>query len=94
MARLFIVLSLLIIGLLPAHAGDAVPAAIAQPPAGAAPPICPQGTMAASHPAQIALTDCRKGHKGVCGRRAGKIVCCDNTVSPTCTCHSDWSEAL
>ena len=43
--------------------------------------------------AQIAQTDCCKGHKGVCGCRAGKIVCCDNTVSPTCTCHSDWHEA-
>jgi hypothetical protein len=43
--------------------------------------------------AQVAQTDCCKGHKGVCGCRAGKIVCCDNTVSPTCTCHSDWLEA-
>jgi hypothetical protein len=29
----------------------------------------------------------------VCGCRAGKIVCCDKTISPTCTCHSDWHEA-
>lgn len=43
--------------------------------------------------AQVAQTDCCKGHKGVCGCRAGKIVCCDNTASPTCTCHSDWHEA-
>ena len=43
--------------------------------------------------AQVAQTDCCKGHKGVCGCRAGKIVCCDNTISPTCTCHSDWHEA-
>lgn len=38
---------------------------------------------------QISQTDCCKGHKGVCGCRAGKIVCCDNTVSPDCTCHAD-----
>lgn len=43
--------------------------------------------------AQVAQTDCCKGHKGVCGCRAGKIVCCDNTISPTCTCHSDWHES-
>lgn len=43
--------------------------------------------------AQVAQTDCCKGHKGVCGCRAGKIVCCDNTASPTCTCHSDWHES-
>ena len=38
---------------------------------------------------QISQTDCCKGHKGVCGCRAGKIVCCDNTASPDCTCHAD-----
>ncbi len=41
--------------------------------------------------AQVAQTDCCKGHKGICGCRAGKIVCCDNTTSkePGCTCHGD-----
>ena len=43
--------------------------------------------------AQVSQADCCKGHKGVCGCRAGKIVCCDNTASLTCTCHSDWAEA-
>lgn len=38
---------------------------------------------------QVSQTDCCKGHKGVCGCRAGKIVCCDNTVSVNCTCHAD-----
>lgn len=33
--------------------------------------------------------DCCKGHKGVCGCRAGKIVCCDNSKSATCTCRAD-----
>ncbi len=43
---------------------------------------------------RLAQIDCCKGHKGICGCRAGKIVCCDNTVStePGCTCHGD--EAL
>lgn len=94
MARLFTLLSLLIIGLLPAHAGDAVPAVIAQPPAMTAPLACSPATAPPGHLAQLAQTDCCKGNKGICGCRAGKIVCCDNTVSPTCTCHSDWNEAL
>lgn len=38
---------------------------------------------------QVSQSDCCKGHKGVCGCRAGKIVCCDNTTSATCTCHAD-----
>ncbi|MFN3543640.1 MAG: hypothetical protein ACK4UX_02165 [Thiobacillus sp.] len=39
----------------------------------------------------VAQIDCCKGHKGVCGCRAGKIVCCDNTTStePVCTCRGD-----
>jgi hypothetical protein len=41
--------------------------------------------------AQISSTECCKGHKGLCGCRAGKLVCCDGTVSsePGCTCHGD-----
>jgi energy-coupling factor transporter ATP-binding protein EcfA2 len=49
---------------------------------------CPQ----AGHPIQLtelSQADCCKGHKGVCGCRAGKIICCDNTASPNCTCHGD-----
>lgn len=40
---------------------------------------------------KLAQIDCCKGHKGICGCRAGKIVCCDNTIStePGCTCHGD-----
>jgi hypothetical protein len=42
------------------------------------------------HLAQI-QTACCKDHKGICGCRAGKIVCCDNSTSkePGCTCHGD-----
>jgi hypothetical protein len=46
----------------------------------------PDRTMQLS---QVSQADCCKGHKGVCGCRAGKIVCCDGTVSPNCTCHAD-----
>jgi len=38
---------------------------------------------------QAVRTDCCEGHMGVCGCRAGKIVCCDGTTSRTCTCHAD-----
>lgn len=38
---------------------------------------------------QVSQSDCCKGHKGVCGCRAGKIVCCDNTTSASCTCHGE-----
>jgi len=43
-----------------------------------------------THLAQI-QTECCKAHKGICGCRAGKIVCCDNSTSkePGCTCHGD-----
>lgn len=41
--------------------------------------------------AQIGQVQCCKDHKGVCGCRAGKIICCDGTAStePGCTCHGD-----
>jgi hypothetical protein len=32
---------------------------------------------------------CCKGQKGVCGCRAGKIVCCDGKFSDSCTCNRD-----
>ena len=40
---------------------------------------------------KVAQIDCCKDHKGICGCRAGKIVCCDNSTSkePGCTCHGD-----
>ena len=74
----------------------AVPAALAdtgQPSAAGA-----QASMACPQPgdeklklAQTSPGDCCKAHKGVCGCRAGKIICCDRTPSdqPGCTCHGD-----
>ena len=53
--------------------------------AAAPPQPCPPGST------NLAQLDCCKGHKGICGCRAGKIVCCDGTVStdPNCTCRGD-----
>ena len=51
------------------------------------PPAC-QANTKGPHVAQL---NCCSAHKGLCGCRAGKIVCCDGTVStePGCTCHGD-----
>jgi len=29
---------------------------------------------------------CCSWHDGVCGCSAGRVVCCDNTLSPSCGC--------
>jgi hypothetical protein len=55
--------------------------------------ISPEACLANAkgmHLVQI-QTACCKDHKGICGCRAGKIVCCDNSTSkePGCTCHGD-----
>lgn len=54
---------------------------------------CPATSAPRFETAQVSQDDCCKGHKGVCGCRAGKIVCCDNSISLNCTCHSDWGIA-
>ena len=55
------------------------------------PPAC-QANAKGPHVAQL---NCCTAHKGLCGCRAGKIVCCDGTVStePGCTCHGDEGAA-
>lgn len=63
------------------------PAASSVPPT--ALQACPPSSERGFDTAQVSQSDCCKGHKGVCGCRAGKIVCCDNTVSLNCTCHGD-----
>jgi len=63
------------------------------PAAMSLPQACPVPIGERIATAQVSQADCCKGHKGICGCRAGKIVCCDNTISPTCTCHSDWDIA-
>lgn len=34
----------------------------------------------------IAKSGCCSHHGGVCGCNSGRVVCCDNTYSPTCIC--------
>ncbi len=76
--------------MLPAAADSTVDPA----PAAAQPkPISPEACLAKAKGMQLAQiqTACCKDHKGICGCRAGKIVCCDNSTSkePGCTCHGD-----
>lgn len=53
--------------------------------------ISTEACLANAQGKKLAQLDCCKGHKGICGCRAGKLVCCDNTTStePGCTCHGD-----
>lgn len=38
---------------------------------------------------KMARSGCRSWHGGVCGCIGGRVVCCDGTFSPSCTCHHD-----
>lgn len=69
-----------------ADVGQAAEAAAAKPQASQ---TCPAPGDKKLNLAQAAQTECCKGNKGVCGCRAGKIVCCDSTASPNCTCHGE-----
>lgn len=76
--------------MLPAAADSSVdrsPAALQQKP------VSTEACLANAKGMQLAQiqTACCKAHKGICGCRAGKIVCCDNSTSnePGCTCHGD-----
>lgn len=75
--------------MMPATAATAEPGRV-EPVAIAPLEPCPAGIQDARL-AQVASTDCCKGQKGICGCRAGKIVCCDSKPSthPGCTCHGD-----
>ena len=78
--------------LLPAAAEPATPTnapAVVQQ-SEATPQACPT-TLKGANLAQVATTECCKGQKGICGCRAGKIICCDSKPSthPGCTCHGD-----
>lgn len=71
----------------PASAQDTVPQQTVTSAEAAASDTCRDGANG-THVAQI---HCCKANKGICGCRAGKIVCCDRTASNEagCTCHGD-----
>lgn len=73
----------------PAAAGDSGAAAVVRERDPA--PVCAPARGLDALLAQASPLDCCKANKGVCGCRAGKIVCCDGSVSkvPACTCHGE-----
>ena len=92
--KLLLLATLIHSGALLADSDAAVASAQSLAPAAMSlPQACPVPISERIATAQVSQADCCKGHKGICGCRAGKIVCCDNTISPTCTCHSDWDIA-
>ena len=73
---------------LPAAADSTVKSASVAATLKAVTPLACTANAKGPHVAQL---NCCSAHKGLCGCRAGKIVCCDGTVStePGCTCHGD-----
>ena len=59
----------------------------------AAPPPSadPEDTYCRQVQLQVPSDDLQRGccsyHSGVCGCKNGRTVCCDGTLSPTCTCN-------
>jgi hypothetical protein len=43
---------------------------------------------------KIARSGCCSWHGGVCDCIGGRVVCCDGTFSPTCTCHNDRNKEV
>lgn len=80
------------LSVMPAAAATAATAEPSRTEPAAVAPLepCPPGVQDARL-AQVASTDCCKDQKGICGCRAGKIVCCDSKPSthPGCTCRGD-----
>lgn len=58
------------------------------------PDACPLPATSVVLSQANAATDCCAGKKGLCGCRAGKIVCCDGKPStlPACSCRGDEPE--
>jgi len=38
---------------------------------------------------QLVKRGCCSWHGGVCGCEGGRVLCCDGTLSPSCTCYSN-----
>jgi hypothetical protein len=46
-------------------------------------------TVTSNTEQKMARSGCCSWHSGVCDCIGGRVVCCDGTFSPTCTCHHD-----
>ena len=48
--------------------------------------VCQQMRKENATSEQLAQRGCCSWHQGICGCAGGRIVCCDNTLSPSCRC--------
>lgn len=78
--RRILLFSFLLLALMvsPAAAGDEVGKNVPQQEIGLCADGCPES--------ELAKRGCCSWHGGVCGCRAGRTVCCDGSLSPSCTC--------
>jgi hypothetical protein len=51
--------------------------------------ICLALRAEAASPEELAKRGCCSWHGGVCGCSGGRVVCCDGSFSPSCTCRGD-----
>lgn len=86
---LFVMAPFLFVSLARADAGPVTPEGAVVQPSTPALQTCP--FPKGIHLAETSQGECCKGKKGICGCRAGKIVCCDGTASTVsgCTCHGE-----
>ena len=71
-------------------AGEKSVIALEQPSAIVAAPIVPSSLCpTSSEKITVARQGCCSWHDGVCGCSYGRVVCCDGSYSPSCTCNHD-----
>lgn len=50
---------------------------------------CDQYNQSKESGEKIAAKGCCSRHGGVCGCNNGRVTCCDNSTSPSCTCNKE-----
>ncbi len=60
-------------------------------PVGTNPAVCAQLKKDGASNETRARRGCCSWHSGVCGCSGTRVVCCDGTYSPTCTCNKKGS---
>ncbi|MDO8997661.1 MAG: hypothetical protein Q7U77_13635 [Sediminibacterium sp.] len=51
--------------------------------------LCDQFNQSNENVEKIAARGCCSHHGGVCGCNGGRVTCCDNSTSPSCTCNKE-----
>lgn len=74
----------------PVFAEDTPITTLEQPSANVAAPVALRSPCPPSAEREIvARQGCCSWHDGVCGCSYGRVVCCDGSYSPSCTCNHD-----